>query len=455
IRRFSSASTATALKKIPSRSEGRLYPRLSALGNRRGTVASTLNAYVREGNRVLKHDLDFCIHQLRRYKRYHHALEIVEWMRFRKFNFKLRDHAVNLELIGRVKGIAEAEDYFNALPPSDKVPCTYGALFNCYCIEKLIHKSQSLFTKMVQEKMMLTASPWNCLMSMYLRLDMPDKAIILRKQMQEMNVRPDSFTFNLLMNAFSSSNDIEGVERVYEETKLLNGGKLCNWMTYSNLAVAYISGNQQGKAKLALKKLEETLQMDRRYDREAFHFLISLYARLSDVENVVRVWELLKSSSRVVTNKSYLIMLQALRNLDDLKGMQQCFEEWESICTSYDIRLVNTMVATYLKHDMLDRARALLPRVLHGSKGPFFNTWDMFMLFFIEHGDADLAISMMDVASPKVKGGDWNPEPEAFERFLTDRDKILDINLVKELYESVKKMASKDSPAYKYLLHVY
>ncbi|KAL3623636.1 hypothetical protein CASFOL_032452 [Castilleja foliolosa] len=446
-----SAAVRTLSTETAPPSEDRLYRRLSALGNKKGNVASTINAYIEQGRPVEKLELKARIRGLHKYKRYNQALEDNGMMELRKLNFSHKEYAVRLDLIGKAHGATAAENYSNALSPSVRVHCTYGALLNCYCEEKITDKALDLFSKMHKEKMIVVPFPYNNLMSMYMRLGQPDKAVVLFEEMKKNNIQPDTFTYNLLMNCFFSLNDIESVECVFEEMKLENS-KMCNWTTYSNLTVLYMKGGYRENAELALKNLEKEM---RTHDREAYHFLNSLYAGLDDLHNVHRVWEDLKSKMRVMTNKSYLMIFQALRTLNDMSGVKKCYEEWESVCSNYDIRLLNSVIGSFLENDMIEEAGNVLKTALEKSGRPFFKTWEMFMDFHLMNKEVNQGLEIMNIVTLKVGDNEWRPKLEIIENFLKSLKEGNDVSGVEEFYKCMKRIKCVDSCLYKPLLEIF
>ncbi|KAM7526979.1 hypothetical protein LguiB_030389 [Lonicera macranthoides] len=451
-------STAEAVAPVTRRgcdsnsnSNSNLYRRLSALGATGGSVTQTLNEYIREGRFPKKYELERCIKELRKYKKYHHALEIMEWMEIRDINYSHGDYAICLDLISKTKGIAAAEYYFHDLSPSAKNRFTYGALLNCYCKEKMEDKALALFEEMDEMSIASLPLPYNNLMSLYMRLAQPEKVPLFIQKMKDNNIPLSTFSYNIWMHSLSCLNDIEGVERVFGEMTRDEKEK-CDWTTYSNLAAAYIKAGLHEKAEAALKKLEEEMGP---HTREAFHFLISLYAGTSNLGEVQRIWKTLNAVFKTTTNMSYLIMLQALGKLNDMDGLKKLFEEWELSCSSYDTRLTNAAVTAYLRNDMIEQAEIVLHNAVQRSSGSFHWVWESFMIFYLKKRQMDMALKCLEAAVVGLKNNKWKPSPDNVNTFMKYFEEERDVEGAEKFCMILKNAKCLDPKAYELLLQTY
>ncbi|PIA28293.1 hypothetical protein AQUCO_07200148v1 [Aquilegia coerulea] len=431
-----------------------LYRRLSALGKAAAessgeTVTKILNQYVREGKVVKKYEIQICIRQLRKYKRFHHALELMDWMEKRGTNLSHRDFAIRIDLLLKTEGIESAEEYFKSLPTTAIDVYTCGALLNCYCQNKMTEKAIALFEKMSELKLLSTLS-YNNLISLYLKLRQPEEVFIIVKKMKEKGILLDNFTYIFLMQSHSLLEDIEGVESVLKEIETEHSDK-CNWKLYSNLAAIYVEAGLIEKAELALVKLEQKIKPR---DRLAYRYLISLYAGCSNISEVHRVWNSLKSAFPT-TNMDYLVLLQALAKLNDFDGLRNFFEDWESSCTSYDMRLANVIISALLRREMVKEASLICEDAIKRGSGPNFKTQELFMDYYIRSLQWELAFSCMEATVSKVKKNEWKPNKEKVCAFLKHFEEEKDVARAEEFCKMLKKVDCLDSEAYRLLLSTY
>ncbi|XP_042516543.1 pentatricopeptide repeat-containing protein At1g02370, mitochondrial-like isoform X2 [Macadamia integrifolia] len=376
---------------------------------------------------------------------------LMDWMENRGINMSYSDYAVRIDLLAKVKGIDSAQNYFNNLIPPAKNQLTYGALLNCYCKAKMTEEALALFEKMIELNFASTSLNYNNIISLHMRLGKPEKAILLVQEMRKKNIQLDTFTYNVLMQSYASLKDIEGVQRVLVEMEAEDGVK-CNWTTYSNLASIYVEAGLFEKAELALKEVEKKMKPR---DLMAYHFLISLYAATSNLAETKRVWGSFKSAFSKINNMSYLVMLQALYRLDDFDGLKKYFEEWETGCSSYDMRLANVMTSAYLRRDMVKEAELVCQGAIDRGSVLNFRTMELFMDFFLKVRRVDLALRYMEAAVSKVKENEWLPSRERVSNFLGYFEKGGDVDGAEEFCRLLKKVNHLDSVAYHLLLCVY
>jgi pentatricopeptide repeat protein len=349
-------------------------------------------------------------------------------MMMRKINFSWDNYAVYLDLMSKVKGVIDAENYFNSLPNPAKNKYTYGSLLNCYCKELMLDKALSHFEKM-DELGFVTSLSFTNLMALYMRLCQPLKVRQLVNDMKVRKIRMTGFTYIVWMNSCAALNDLDGVESVYEEMKRENEEKI-DWKTYSNLAAIYIKAGEFVKAELMLKKMEQVMKPRQ---RETYYCLLSLYGGTGNVTEVYRVWRMLTKVSPV-TNRSYLIMLSTLRRLNDMEGIIKLFKEWESRHVNYDGRVVGVAVDAYLSQNMNEEAASIFEEALKRCKGPYFRIREMFMVSLLEKGQLDGAMSHLEAALSEVTGtgNKYRPSPQVVSAFLKYYEKETDLDGVDE-----------------------
>eukprot|EP01018_Ginkgo_biloba_P008859 Gb_20238 [translate_table: standard] len=432
--------------------EESLYRRLSRLGSPQRSAIAVLDKWVDQGNRLKKVELERFIQELRKYRRYKHALEVSEWMDgHRGLRLALGDYAIRLDLIAKVRDIASAEKYFIELPEFAKNQLSYGALLNCYVKEKLTEKAEALMEKMKELDFASNALPYNNMMTLYMKTGQLEKVPLVIQEMKGNDVTPDTFTYNIRINSCAAVSDIEGAEKVLDEMKR-DGRVNDDWTVYSNLAAIYIDSGLVDKAESALREIEKKMP---RKDRTAYNFLITMYASIRNIVEVYRIWRLLKVAFPKLTNTSYICILTSLVKLGDVPGAEKCFEEWESDGLSYDIRVPNVLIGAYVGKGMLEKAELFLEHALEKGGKPNFRTWEMFVDGYLENKKFDQAVETMKQAISKVKYREWQPTPAKALAILKYFEELGDVDGAEDFFKRLRGVDHVSTDTYNSLLCTY
>ncbi|KAF5481271.1 hypothetical protein F2P56_001938 [Juglans regia] len=123
--------------------------RISRAGHPRVPIVQVINQWLEEG-RDVQVSLHKFIRQLRKHRRFKHALQISEWLsEQRNHDLSPGDIAIRLDLISKVHGLEEAEKYFDGIPDTSRITMhVYGALLNCYAEHKSLDKAEATMQKM-------------------------------------------------------------------------------------------------------------------------------------------------------------------------------------------------------------------------------------------------------------------------------------------------------------------
>ncbi|XP_010245038.1 PREDICTED: pentatricopeptide repeat-containing protein At1g60770 [Nelumbo nucifera] len=429
--------TKNVAKRSKKYLENALNETLFKEGSSDKSVRTELNKFLKSSKRVYKWEVGVTLRKLRQRGRFCPALKLSESMVKRGMNMTASDQAIHLDLIAKSRGIAAAENYFMDLPEASKTHLCYGALLNCYCKELMTEKAEALMEKMKELRFASSSMAYNSLMTLYSKNGQFDKIPAIIQEMKASDIKPDTCTYNIWMRALAAVNDISGVERVMEEMKR-DGRATGDWTTYSNLASIYVEAGLYDKAEKALKELEKRNACK---DLSAFQFLITLYGRTGNVIELYRVWRSLRLAFPKTANISYLNMIQALVKLKDLPGAEKCFKEWESGCSTYDIRIANVLIGAYAKEGMLEKAEEVKQRSQRRGSKPNAKTWEIFMDYYLKNGEMKLAVDCVAnaISTGRGDGGKWSPSPEVVQSLMTHFEQERDVEGAEGFMETLKK----------------
>ncbi|XP_052208529.1 pentatricopeptide repeat-containing protein At4g21705, mitochondrial-like [Diospyros lotus] len=334
--------------------------------------------------------------------------QISEWMSSKGLcSFSPGDRAVQLDLIGQVRGLSAAESYFSVLNDSEKNDKIYGALLNCYVRKGLVDKSNSHMQKMKEMGFAPSTLNYNDLMCLYTHTGQLEKIPDVLSEMKKNGVSPDIFSYRICINSYGERSDIQSVEKLVNKMGSQPHISM-DWATYSTVANIYIKAGLKKEALIFMKKLEANL----RKDALGYNHLISLHANLGNKDEVRRFWELQKVNCKKQINRDYINMLGSLVKLGQLEEAKALLEEWESSCHCYDFRVPNVLLIGYCQKGLIEEAEAMLRDIINKGKTPIPNSWAIIAAAYLDENIGEKAFECMKNALVvKAKNPGWRPKP--------------------------------------------
>ncbi|KAJ0041239.1 hypothetical protein Pint_26647 [Pistacia integerrima] len=387
-----------------------LYRRISPIGSPRVSIVPVLDQWVEEGRPVDKEQLHVFIKELRSYRRFRHALEISMWMTDKR-NLPLTsaDVAIRLDLISKVHGTGQAENYFNNVPEQLKGLSVYSAMLNCYASVKSLEKAEATMQKMRDLGFARTSLAYNVLLNLYYQTANYKKLDSLMHEMQEKGIAHDKFTMGIRLSAFGATSDVEGIDKTLAVMES-DPDVVVDWTVYNNAATGYAKTGHLDKALEMLKKSEGLITGKK--SNKAYEFLITQYAKFGKKDDVLRLWELYKKNQKIY-NKGYMCVIPSLLKFNDFESAKKIFEEWESVNGSYDIRILNLMISAYSRKGLLQEAETLIDGAkLKGGK-PDQTTWLHMAIGYVQNSQTQKAVEAMKEALVVCQTG-WKPRKKIF-----------------------------------------
>lgn len=352
-------------------------------------IPSSLEQWLADGNVVTRKEVIATFVNLRKRRMFRHLLKVSDWLEVKKpFKMDERDYAARLDVIFKTLGIFRANKYFASIPSDMRGQRVYGTLLANYSSTSNIEKSEEIFKKMKAEGFSLTAYNYNQLLLLYKRLDRKKIQDVL-KMMEDDGVKPNIFTYKILIDEKGRIGDIRGMEQVVENMKSEDIEPDIEILEL--LAKNYIRLGLAEKAEVILKELENDNLMDK---RSRLRILLTLYAYLGKPTEVERIWKDFEAFPDLRLDE-YVAGVGAWGKLGQIEKAEVTFEKvlnsGKKILTKHYDALLNV----YADNHLLLKGKQLVKQMSDNGCAIKPSTWDALIKLYLNAGELEKADSIL------------------------------------------------------------
>ncbi|KAI3933063.1 hypothetical protein MKW92_005220 [Papaver armeniacum] len=356
------------------------------------------------------------------------AYQLSNWLESNKmFNFKEEiDYATRLDLIAKVSGLPLAEKYLDeSIPETFKGEKVYKTLLYNHIKAGNAKKAEQVFEKMRDLGFPVSGYACEQMIALYRKFDKTKIANVLLL-MDENDVKPTRFTYQILIDVKGKSNDIPGMEELVQAMK--NDGLELDNHIRSVLARHYIHAGFDMKAEEILKEME-TEDLEVKF-RECKH-LLPLYAALGKADQVERIWKLCESDGRVDDDAAGI---SAFGKVGRVEKAEEIFEKSVKSSSKGYIALLNV----YVDHKLVAKCEDLVKRMTSASIPIDRILCYSLVKFYVDAGEVEKADSVLQKA---LQQGDRRLKPSynSFQLIMNQYSTRGDIHNTEKIFHRLKQ----------------
>ncbi|XP_019090518.1 PREDICTED: pentatricopeptide repeat-containing protein At5g09450, mitochondrial isoform X3 [Camelina sativa] len=275
------------------------------------SATTVLEKWVGEGNQITVNELRDISKELRRTRRYKHALEVTEWMvHHEEIKISYADYASRIDLISKVFGIDAAERYFE-------------------------ERAEALFRRIIEtDGLSFGAITYNEMMTLYMSVGQVEKVPEVIQVLKGKNVSPDIFTYNLWLSSCAATFNIDELRKILEEMRR-DASSSEGWVRYIDLTSIYVNSSRLTNAESTTPVEAETSISQREW--VTYDFLMILHTGLGNKGMIDQIWKSLRNTNQKLSSRSYICVLSSYLMLGHLREAGEVIDQWkESKTTEFD-----------------------------------------------------------------------------------------------------------------------
>ncbi|KAI3893016.1 hypothetical protein MKX03_000303 [Papaver bracteatum] len=372
------------------------------------------------------------LRKLSRRLMYELAYQLSNWLESKNmFTFEEEgDYATRLVLIAKVSGMALAEKYLDeSIPETFKGEKVYKTVLYNYHRAGNVKKAEQVFAKMRDLGFPVRDIACQKMIHLYKKFDKKKIASVLLL-MEENDVKPTRFTYQLLLDIKGKSNDIPAMEELVEAMKS-DGFELDNHIR-GVLARNYIYAGFNVKAGEILKEMERE---DLEENRSACKHLLPIYAALGKADQVETTWKGCEAHGRV---DDHLAAISAFGKVGRVEKAEEIFENRIKSEKNFSYKFYTALLNVYVGNKLLAKGEDLVKRRQSASHPIDRFVWDSLVKLYVDAGEVEKADSVLQKA---MQQGDkrMNPSYKSFHLVMDQYSTRGDIHNTEKIFHLLKQ----------------
>ncbi|KAI3933058.1 hypothetical protein MKW92_005215 [Papaver armeniacum] len=396
-------------------------------------VYAALDKFMEEMKTVEHVKIREVLFNLRKCKMYEFAYQLSNWLESKEMFIceEEKDYATRLDLIAKRRGMALADKYMkNSIPETCKGQTVYGTMLSNYVSVGDVKNAEQVFEKMRELGFPVSGFVCQQMILLYKKFDKRKiKSVLLL--MEENDVKPNRFTYLLLIDLKGETNDIAGMEELVEALKS-DGLELDNYIR-AVLARHYIVAGFDEKAGKILKEMEGE---DLEENHDACKNLLPLYAALGKADEVERIWKVCEADGRA---DDCLAAISAFGKVGRVEKAEEIFEKRIKSGRNISSKVYLALMNVYVDHKLLAKGEDLVKRM--ASSGCPINrfVWDTLVKLYVDAGEVEKADAVLQKA---LQQWDKRKKPPLYKSFHVIMDQYSrrgDIHNTEKIFHHLKQ----------------
>ncbi|KAK3155590.1 hypothetical protein QOZ80_2BG0205230 [Eleusine coracana subsp. coracana] len=361
------------------------------------------------------------------------------------------DHAARLQLIAKVRGSSQAEEYYKKLQSSAAKRAASFPLLHCYVMERNVQKAETFMAELQRRGLPVDPHSFNEMMKLYAAICQYEKVLSVIDHMKRNNIPRNVLSYNIWMNACGKISGVVSVQSVFKE--MLNDDKVeVGWSTYCTLANIFRMHGMNTEAHACLRNAETKLSST---GCLGYSFIMTCYASLNDLEGVVRLWEASKNVPGRIPAANYMSVILCLIKVGDISQAEWMFGSWEAECKKPDVRVSNVLLGAYVRNGWIEKAERLHLHMLEKGARPNYKTWEILMEGYVQSKQMDKAVDAMKKGLSLLKSCHWRPPIELVEAIAKHFEEKGNVDDAYRYIKVLQRLNLTILPLYKSLLRTY